>query len=136
ATLIFTSESNAFLETVYEYFTDSFTEEKIDPSIKILIKEDHEKFQDEEVDILFSFDPLFKGNEISDNPEEFFIDSGLKAFWELTNTRKVPTVLSSDNPSFSLNSHVLDDESAILHKAVMKSVGKKTQNSFYREVSG
>ncbi|HZH68506.1 MAG TPA: FtsK/SpoIIIE domain-containing protein [Chitinophagales bacterium] len=135
-TAVFTSMNTTFLEKTYERFCNSFDEEKVDPSIRILIKDYHEKFQDEEVDILFSFDPLFRDNEVSSNPDKYFIDSGLKSLWEQTNTRKVPTVLSSDNPSFSLNSHIQNKDTAILHKAVMKSAGKTPDYSFYREVSG
>lgn len=134
-TLMFTSEDKELLDIIYQRICDSLEQSKIDSSIELRIISSIDEIINSEVDILFSFDPLFKTNNPSVNHEQYIVKDNYFSFWEYTTTRKIPSDPIIKKSSFSLNNHVFDQVGAVLHQASMRSVGGDKNSSFCREVA-
>lgn len=131
---MFISEDRDFLDLIYQRLCDSFDQNKIDSSIALRVVSNLDEVFDSEIDILFSFDPLFKKNIISNNPLKYVVSNSKYSFWEYTTTRKIPSDPISKKSSFSLNNHISDSVGALFHQASMRSVAKDKVFSFCREV--
>lgn len=134
-TVMFTSEDKGLLDLIYQRICDSFDQNKIDSSIALRIINNIDEISNSEIDIMFSFDPLFKTNVHSANPERYITSDNKYTFWEYTTTRKIPSDPISKVSSFSLNNHVHDHVGTLFHQAFMCSVGKSKNISFCREVA-
>ena len=133
--LTFTCKERALLDVIYQRICESFDASKIDNSINVRIISSLNEVEDGEVDLLFSFDPLFTTNVQSQDAPECIISDDESSFWEYCATRKVPSDPISKKSAFSLNNHILDSTAFLFQKAFMLSSGNLGNTSFCREVA-
>jgi len=133
--LTFTCKERPLLDVIYQRICESFDASKIDNSINVRIISSLNEVTDGEIDLLFSFDPLFTTNVQSQDAPECVISDSDSSFWEYSATRKVPSDPISKKSAFSLNNHILDSTAFMFHKAFMLSSGNIGTTSFCREVA-
>jgi len=133
--LTFTCKERALLDVIYQRICESFDASKIDNSINVRIISSLNEVEDGEVDLLFSFDPLFTTNVQSQDAPVCIISDNKSSFWEYCATRKVPSDPISKKSAFSLNNHILDSTAFLFQKAFMLSSGNLGNTSFCREVA-
>jgi len=133
--LIFTCKDRGLLDVIYQRICESFDASKIDSSINVRLVNSLDEVSDGDVDILFSFDPLFTTNIQSQDAPQYIISDSDSSYWEYCATRKVPSDPISQKSSFSLNNHILDSTALLFQKAFMLSSGNSSETSFCREVA-
>ncbi len=134
--LTFMCKDRLLLDVIYQRICESFDVNKIDDSIKIRLISSLNEIDDGEIDLLFSFDPLFTTNVQSHDAPMSVTSDSASSFWEYCASRKVP---SSDPISkkslFSLNNHVIDSTAMLFQKSFMQCSGNNSVASFCREVA-
>ncbi|EGQ7815756.1 FtsK/SpoIIIE domain-containing protein [Vibrio parahaemolyticus] len=133
--IIFTCNERNLLDSIYQRICESFDASIIDSNIKIRVVSSLDEIQENDIDLLLSFDPLYTTNVLSLNAPNYFVSSDDSAFWEYCASRKIPSNPITKKSSFSLNNHILDATSSSFHKAFMSSTGKDSNKSFCREVA-
>lgn len=133
--LTFTCKERTLLDVIYQRICESFDASKIDNCIKLRIVSSLNEVDDGEVDLLFSFDPLFTTNVQSQDAPECVKSDSDSSFWEYCATRRVPSDPISNKSAFSLNNHILDSTAFLFQKAFMLSSGNSGTTSFCREVA-
>ncbi len=134
-TLIFTCNNRGLLDIIYQRICESFDASKIDNSINVRIVSSIDEVSDGEIDLLFSFDPLFTTNIQSQDAPQCIVSDSDSSFWEYSATRKLPSEPIDKKSSFSLNNHILDSTAFLFQQAFMLSSGNDGKASFCREVA-
>lgn len=133
--ITFTCNDRHLLDVIYQRICESFDASKIDSHIKVRVVSSLDEVQEGEVDLLFSFDPLYTTNVLSLDAPEYVISSNNSVFWEYCASRKIPSNPITKKSSFALNNHIFDETAANFHQAFMRCAGKSGSISFCREVA-
>jgi len=133
--LTFTCKDRLLLDVIYQRICESFDASKIDDHIKVRLISSINEILDGEIDLLFSFDPLFTTNVQSHDAPESVVSNGKSVFWEYCASRKIPADPISKKSLFSLNNHVLDSTAVLFQKSFMQCSGNDNATSFCREVA-
>jgi len=133
--ITFTCNKRSLLDVIYQRICESFDASKIDSNIKVRVVSSLEEVQEGEVDLLFSFDPLYTTNVLSLDAPAYVVSSSKSVFWEYCASRKIPSNPITKTSSFALNNHIFDQTSANFHQAFMRTAGKQGDISFCREVA-
>ncbi|MFW7382187.1 MAG: FtsK/SpoIIIE domain-containing protein [Oligoflexus sp.] len=134
--ILFHSKNNReFLDLSYERITETFNSHLLDTDIKIVIVDNIESIEENELDLIFSFDPLSVEKKLAQDSEKFCLSNENYAFWEYCNTRKLPSNKLSLKSSFAVNNHRMDSVSAVFHKISMITAARDRTESYCFEVS-
>lgn len=133
--ITFTCNDRHLLDVIYQRICESFDASKIDGHIKVRVVASLDEIHEGEIDLLFSFDPLYTTNVLSLDAPEYIISSNKSVFWEYCASRKIPSNPITKKSSFSLNNHIFDKTAANFHHAFMRCAGKSGSISFCREVA-
>lgn len=133
--LTFTCKDRLLLDVIYQRICESFDANKIDNNIKVRLVSSLSEIDDGEIDLLFSFDPLFTTNVQSHDAPLSVMSDSKSSFWEYCASRKVPSDPISKKSLFSLNNHVIDPTAILFQKSFMQCSGNNSAASFCREVA-
>lgn len=133
--ITFTCNDRHLLDVIYQRICESFDASKIDSNIKVRVVASLDEVHEGEVDLLFSFDPLYTTNVLSLDAPKYVVSSNNSVFWEYCASRKIPSNPITKKSSFALNNHIFDATAANFHQAFMRCAGKPGSISFCREVA-
>ncbi|GAB1260761.1 FtsK/SpoIIIE domain-containing protein [Aurantivibrio plasticivorans] len=133
--ITFTCNDRHLLDVIYQRICESFDASKIDSNIKVRVVASLDEVNEGEVDLLFSFDPLYTTNVLSLDAPKYVVSSNNSVFWEYCASRKIPSNPITKKSSFALNNHIFDVTAANFHQAFMRCAGKSGGISFCREVA-
>ncbi|RCW96323.1 FtsK/SpoIIIE domain-containing protein [Marinomonas foliarum] len=133
--ITFTCNDRHILDVIYQRICESFDASKIDSNIKVRVVSALDEVLEGEVDLLFSFDPLYTTNVLSLDAPKYVVSSNNGVFWEYCASRKIPSNPITKKSSFALNNHIFDVTAANFQKAFMRCAGKPGSISFCREVA-
>jgi len=85
--LTFTGKDRFLLDVIYQRICDSFDASQIDDNISVRIVSSIDEVEDGEIDLLFSFDPLFTTNVKSHDAPSSVVSTSKSSFWEGANCR-------------------------------------------------
>ncbi|MCV5753043.1 hypothetical protein OFN51_30000, partial [Escherichia coli] len=88
------------LDSIYQRICESFDASIIDSNIKIRVVSSLDEIQENDIDLLLSFDPLYTTNVLSLNAPNYFVSSDDSAFWEYCASRKIPSNPITKKSSF------------------------------------
>lgn len=133
--ITFTCNDRHLLDVIYQRICESFDASQIDSHIKVRVISSLDEVNAGEVDLLFSFDPLYTTNVLSLDAPEYVVSSSSSVFWEYCASRKIPSNPITKKSSFALNNHIYDVTAANFHQSFMRCAGKTGSISFCREVA-
>lgn len=133
--IVFTCKDRSTLDAMYQQVCENFDANKIDSNISVRFVNDLSEVGDGEVDLFFSFDPLFTTNVKSTESPQSVVSESPSVFWEYCASRKVPADPISKKSLFALNNHIQDPVGALFHRAFMRCSGNNSEASFCREVA-
>lgn len=133
--ITFTCNDRNLLDVIYQRICESFDASKIDSSIKVRVVASLDEVDEGEVDLLFSFDPLYTTNVLSLDAPKYVVSKNQGVFWEYCASRKIPSNPITKKSSFALNNHIFDATAVNFHQAFMRCAGKSDSISFCREVA-
>jgi hypothetical protein len=133
--LAFNCSDRSTLDSIYQTICESFDSARTDSNISIKILSNIDEVEDGEIDIIYSFDPLFTHNKVAKIPPAYIEREFDNLNWEYCASRKVPSDPVTRKTQLSMNNHVQNRTGKIFHSAFMRSNNLNEKNSFCREVS-
>lgn len=133
--LIFSCSERSVLDAVYQTICESFDSSRVDPNITIKIVNDINEIEDGEIDLIYSFDPLYTHNRIATETPRYIEKEFFDVNWEYCASRKVPSDPITRKTQFSMNNHVHDSTGRLFHSAFKRIHQLDEGTSFCREVS-
>jgi S-DNA-T family DNA segregation ATPase FtsK/SpoIIIE len=133
--LAFNCNDRATLDSIYQTICESFDSARTDSNISIKILSSIDEVEDGEIDIIYSFDPLFSHNKIATVPPQYIERKFDNLNWEYCASRKVPSDPVTRKTQLSMNNHVQNRTGRLFHSAFMRSNNLNEKDSFCREVS-